>query len=117
MSQLERLSSAIITEYKKGVLTLAVLSQLKTPRYGYSLLRHLEEKGVLIEAGTLYPLLRRLEKQEILLSQWDTAETKPRKYYILSELGLELYTIISKEWETISLQMKTMLNEQEKGED
>ena len=109
LSQLEKLSSSIITEYKKGTLTLAVLSQLKTPRYGYSLLRHLEERGILIEAGTLYPLLRRLEKQEILTSQWDTEEAKPRKYYVLSDLGLELYDVISKEWNELSNQIKELL--------
>jgi len=107
--QLEKLSSTIITEYKKGTLTLVVLSQLKTPQYGYSLLKHLEEKGVSIEAGTLYPLLRRLEKQEILKSEWDTAEAKPRKYYVLSDMGLELYKIVSKEWEMLSEQVTLTL--------
>ena len=110
MTQLEKLSSTIITEYKKGVLTLAVMSQLQTPKYGYSLLKILEGKGLSIEAGTLYPLLRRLEKQEILKSEWDT-NSKPRKYYVLSDLGSELHKIVSKEWEVMSNQVRAILEE------
>ena len=109
---MEKLIATITTEYKKGTLTLAVLSQLKIARYGYSLLQHLESKGIFIEASTLYPLLRRLEKQEILKSEWDTRESKPRKYYILSDMGLELYGILSKEWLNLSEQMKNILEEE-----
>ena len=112
MEQLEKLISTITTEYKKGSLTLAVLSQLNVPRYGYSLLQHLEEKGIYIETSTLYPLLRRLEKQGVLKSEWDTQESKPRKYYILSDLGIELYKIVSKEWIILAQQMQNILEEE-----
>lgn len=66
----------------KGALTLAVLSQIQTPQYGYSLVQLLEKLGIPIDQSTLYPLLRRLEKQELVTNTWDTSESKPRKYYV-----------------------------------
>lgn len=74
-------------ELRRGTQTLAVLSALKEKQYGYSLLQALEEKHVNIEAGTLYPMLRRLETQGLLESNWDTQESRPRKYYVLSSEG------------------------------
>src|SRR5690606_36005948 len=75
----------LMQELKRGTLTIGVLSQLHKPQYGYSLVALLEEKNFQVEAGTLYPLLRRLEKQGLLESKWDTNETRPRKYYMLSK--------------------------------
>lgn len=77
-------------ELKRGVQTLAVLSLLKEKQYGYSLLEGLAEKNMTIEAGTLYPMLRRLETQGLLESSWDLVESRQRKYYNLSTLGLEI---------------------------
>lgn len=77
-------------ELRRGTLTLAVLSQLQTPQYGYSLVQRLEQAGVSIEQNTLYPLLRRLEKQELVTSSWDTTESRPRKYYVISNYGNEI---------------------------
>ncbi len=88
-------------ELRRGTIILAVLSLLFEPQYGYSLVSVLEEKGVEIDPGTLYPLLRRLEKQELLESQWDTNETRPRKYYILSPAGKETYRLLCTEWKRI----------------
>ena len=59
--------------------------------YGYLLVKELEEKGISIEGNTLYPLLRRLESQGLLKSEWETEETKPRKYYIITEDGKLVY--------------------------
>nr|WP_255723540.1 PadR family transcriptional regulator [Sporosarcina sp. ACRSL] len=94
---------------RRGTLTLAVLSQLKTPQYGYSLVQRLEEAGVAIEQSTLYPLLRRLEKQELLTSSWDTTESRPRKYYVISEYGIEIYELLKNEWKTMTFELKTLL--------
>lgn len=92
-------------ELRRGTQTLAVLSLLKTKQYGYSLLQALEEKHVFIEAGTLYPMLRRLETQGLLVSNWDTQESRPRKYYELSEDGfiilaklIEIYRDMTKQF-------------------
>ncbi len=92
------LLDSLITELRRGTLTLAVLSQLRTPQYGYSLVQLLEDSGVSIEQSTLYPLLRRLEKQELVTSSWDTTESRPRKYYVLSDYGVEIFLQLKAEW-------------------
>ena len=107
LSEFEELISIFEVELKRGVLTLAILSQLESPQYGYSLLQTLIDKQVDIEAGTLYPLLRRLEKQNILKSEWDTSESRPRKYYSLSETGKKLYHSLKASWQ---LQVDNMMN-------
>ncbi len=88
-------------ELRRGTQILMVLSQLDKQEYGYSLLQKLDEKGVGIEAGTLYPLMRRLDSQGLLESEWDTSESRPRKYYKLSKTGKELYKNLLKEWQDI----------------
>ena len=91
----------MLTELRRGSLTLAVLGSLLEPRYGYALLQTLTEQGIEIEANTLYPLLRRLESQELLTSDWDTSENRPRKYYVLSLKGKEALEQRMKEWEAM----------------
>jgi DNA-binding PadR family transcriptional regulator len=105
------LLSNILLEMRRGTLTLAVLSQLKNPCYGYSLLQQLEEKHTVIEPGTLYPLLRRLESQGLLESRWDTAESRPRKYYLLSSQGMALYETLKVEWLHLCEEMQNLLKE------
>ena len=73
-------------ELRRGVLVLAVLSQLRTAQYGYSLRQALAGAGMPIEEGTLYPLLRRLESQGLLVSEWRIEDGPPRRYYTLCEL-------------------------------
>lgn len=85
-------------ELRRGTVILCVLSQVKEPRYGYDLVRRLEQKGVEIETNTLYPLLRRLEKQGLLQSIWDTGESKPRKYYQITLEGTRIYEELKKQW-------------------
>jgi DNA-binding PadR family transcriptional regulator len=75
------------SEMRRGLIVLTTLSLLKNPHYGYSLIQTLEEKGLPIEGNTLYPLLRRLEKQGLLLSEWETDASKPRKYYRITNQG------------------------------
>jgi len=97
------------TELRRGTLTLAVLSQLQSPQYGYSLVQRLEENNVSIDQSTLYPLLRRLEKQELLTSEWDTTENRPRKYYMLSDFGREVFQQLKEEWLQTAMQLNSML--------
>jgi len=93
-------------------LILAVLSQLRTPQYGYSLVQLLEKSDISIDQSTLYPLLRRLEKQELVTSMWDTSESRPRKYYVLSEYGIEIFQALKKEWEKTSKELYNLLNKE-----
>lgn len=111
MESTEELLSSLMVELKRGTLVLLVLSQLRQPEYGYSLIQKLEEKNAPIEAGTLYPLLRRLEKQQLLKSEWDTTESRPRKFYILSEQGQLVLTQLKREWQALSQQLATILME------
>jgi DNA-binding PadR family transcriptional regulator len=116
MDSMEELISSLIVELRRGTLVLSVLSQLHTPEYGYSLVQKLEEKNSPIEAGTLYPLLRRLEKQQLLTSEWDTTESRPRKFYVLSDEGKEVYNRLKSEWESLSNQLNKLLKEVENNE-
>lgn len=107
---------SMTTELRRGTLTLAVLSQLQTPQYGYSLVQSLESAGISIDQSTLYPLLRRLEKQEFVTSSWDIGESRPRKYYILSEDGKEIYARLKAEWMQNTKELYTLLQGDEEDE-
>lgn len=99
-------------ELRRGVVVLAVLSQMDTARYGYSLIQRLAERGLDVEEGTLYPLLRRLEKQGLLESEWDTSESRPRKYYTISASGREVLAALMVEWdETVRMMHKVIYGE------
>jgi DNA-binding PadR family transcriptional regulator len=86
-----------LTELRRGVLVLAVLSRLRTAQYGYSLRQALADGGMQIEQGTLYPLLRRLEAQGLLESEWNTEQT-PRRYYRLNEEGERVLAKLADAW-------------------
>lgn len=116
MDSIDEIISTLTVELKRGTLVLSVLSQLHTPEYGYSLVQKLEEKNASIDAGTLYPLLRRLEKQGILTSEWDTSESRPRKFYVLGDEGKEVYHRLKNEWRMISKQVEGLLMEEDKNE-
>ncbi|WP_010283186.1 PadR family transcriptional regulator [Bacillus timonensis] len=110
---MSNLLNSLMTELRRGTLTLAVLSQLRTPQYGYSLVQLLEGSGIAIDQSTLYPLLRRLEKQELVTSSWDTSESRPRKYYVLSDYGLEIFLQLKKEWIQKSKELYSLLEGEE----
>jgi DNA-binding PadR family transcriptional regulator len=116
MDSMDELIDSLVVELRRGTLILSVLSQLKQPQYGYSLVQRLEEKNTVIEAGTLYPLLRRLEKQELLMSQWDTSESRPRKFYVLSSQGKMVYDRLKAEWKSISKQLESLMMEDDENE-
>jgi len=90
--------NSFLVELRRGSLILAVLGNLKRPHYGYSLLQKMKDSNIEIEANTLYPLLRRLDKQGILHSEWDTNESRPRKYYTISKQGEALLKTLLSEW-------------------
>ncbi|NLK22192.1 MAG: PadR family transcriptional regulator [Epulopiscium sp.] len=113
MESIEELFNSLVVELKRGTTVLIVLSQLHSHEYGYSLVQKLDNKGVPIEAGTLYPLLRRLEKQKLLISEWDTSESRPRKYYTMSAEGKKVYKRLKKEWKQISNLLENVLEEDE----
>ncbi|MDD3141547.1 MAG: PadR family transcriptional regulator [Lachnospiraceae bacterium] len=98
-------------ELRRGTLVLSVLNQLNNAQYGYSLVQMLEEKGITIDPSTLYPLLRRLEKQGLLTSKWDMGESKPRKYYSRTEYGDEVYKKLKGQWSIITKEMSRLLEE------
>lgn len=87
-----------LTELRRGTLVLAVLSRLRSRQYGYSLRQALAEGGMPIEEGTLYPLLRRLEAQGLLTSEWDTDSAPPRRYYRLSAEGKRSLAALADAW-------------------
>lgn len=100
---------SLVSEFRRGFIVLGVLSQLEQPEYGYSLNTLLEEKGLRIDPGTLYPLLRRLEKQGLLASSWDTDTNKPRKYYSMTDYGKKTYKRLVEEWAAMSELMGTLI--------
>ena len=75
------------TEMNRGFIQVLVLACLENKMYGYQMLRHFQELGYQIEENTLYPLLRRLEKNKLIQSQWDVSQDRPRKFYMISEKG------------------------------
>ena len=96
-------------ELRRGVIVLAVLSQLGEEQYGYSLLKLLSDRGLDVDQGTLYPLLRRLESQGLLQSVWKLEEARPRRYYVISPDGSVLLPRLTKEWNNLVATMSTML--------
>ncbi|MCO7125862.1 PadR family transcriptional regulator [Sporolactobacillus shoreicorticis] len=113
MQDRSEIIKSLTQELRRGTIVLSALSQLFKPRYGYSLVAILEEKGVPVDANTLYPLLRRLEKQGLLESHWDTADSRPRKYYKVSASGAEIYERLTKEWRRIAASMEQLVKDRE----
>jgi PadR family transcriptional regulator PadR len=105
------MTNNVILELRRGVLVLAVLSQLDREQYGYSLLKTLSDRGLGIDQGTLYPLLRRLETQGVLRSAWRVEDAHPRRYYIVSEAGLKILPQLKQEWLDLVKTMAGLLNE------
>ena len=94
-------SSKLELELRRGALVLAVLSQLREPQYGYSLRQAMATRGMPIEEGTLYPLLRRLESQDLLASEWKIEDGPPRRYYRLNDTGEVLLAELTASWNAL----------------
>ncbi|MBQ7954301.1 MAG: PadR family transcriptional regulator [Lachnospiraceae bacterium] len=110
MSEMNEILLSLTQELRRGTIVLSVLSQLNEPQYGYTLVKNMEDKGVSVDTNTLYPLLRRLEKQEILISEWDTDGSKPRKYYKRTEFGDAVYLKLLQQWREMTDSMEKLLN-------
>ena len=95
------ISTKLNSEIRRGSLVLAVLGQLKAEHYGYSLRKSLAEQGLEVEEGTLYPLIRRLEKQGLLESEWREENKRRKRFYRLSPTGGEVYKKLLQEWLTM----------------
>lgn len=98
----EDVSAKLEQELRRGVIVLATLSQLREPQYGYSLRQALAERGMTIEEGTLYPLLRRMEGQGLLASEWRIEDGPPRRYYTLSPQGEALFASLTQSWRNLT---------------
>ena len=88
-------------ELRRGSLILAVLAQLRTEQYGYTLRKALSEHGMEIDEGTLYPLLRRLESQGLLVSEWREEDKRNKRFYVLSADGKTILKQLLAEWKSI----------------
>ncbi len=99
----------ISQELRRGVVILAALSQLGKKKYGYDLISHLAEQGLEIDQGTLYPLLRRLEAQGLLDSQWSVEGSRPRRYYVLNAAGATMLKALTQEWRALTAVMERLL--------
>ncbi len=108
-SQREALRENLGLEFRRGALVLAVLSQLREEQYGYSLKKALGERGLEIDEGTLYPLLRRLEAQGLLRSRWSLEDGRPRRYYRTSPLGEALHGDLAADWQSLARAMDRLL--------
>lgn len=105
----DEIVSGLILELRRGTLILLVLNQLQKPMYGYHLVKELQDHGIPIEANTLYPLMRRLESQGLLKSEWETGEAKPRKYYSITEDGRIVLQKTRESWNRFSQNISQLL--------
>jgi DNA-binding PadR family transcriptional regulator len=100
----------LLLELRRGVIVLAVLSQLEEEQYGYSLLKLLADQKIEVDQGTLYPLLRRLETQGLVQSRWQIVdEARPRRYYVISKAGRIALTQLKEEWAAMTANLQKML--------
>ena len=93
---------ALRLELRRGCLTLAVLSQLRVEHYGYTLRKALADQGLEIDENTLYPLLRRLETQGLLTSEWREENKRKKRFYRLAPEGKEIFGQLLEEWNKIN---------------
>jgi PadR family transcriptional regulator PadR len=98
-------------ELRRGCLILAVMASLKAEQYGYTLRKILADHGLAVDEGTLYPLLRRLESQGLLLSEWREADKRNKRFYRLSPEGEQTLQQLAAEWRSINGALDTMLGD------
>jgi len=116
-NELDERTQNLINELRRGTLVLGVLSQLDEPQYGYSLKQRLAVGGLDVEQGTLYPLLRRLEKQGLLDSEWSIETSRPRRYYLLNQAGRETLDTLAREWYALTEVMERLLGTEAWGKE
>jgi DNA-binding PadR family transcriptional regulator len=96
-------------ELRRGSLVLAVLAALKHERYGYTQRKELADVGLAIDEGALYPMLRRLETQGLLTSQWREEDKRNKRFYRLSPDGAALLAELSAEWRDINASLNRLI--------
>jgi PadR family transcriptional regulator PadR len=102
-------------ELRRGCLVVAVLAALRTEQYGYTLRKLLAEHGLTVDEGTLYPLLRRLETQGLLVSEWREEAKRNKRFYRLSDDGTEILTQLLAEWRRIDHSLNGIVSEPHHG--
>jgi PadR family transcriptional regulator PadR len=100
-------------ELRRGCVVLAVLASLRTEQYGYTLRKALADLGMDIDEGTLYPLLRRLESQGLLVSEWREEGKRNKRFYRLSPDGRPVLKRLLTEWQAIGASLQGIFEEQE----
>ena len=98
-------------ELRRGCLILAVLAALRTERYGYTLRKSLADQGMEIDEGTLYPLLRRLETQGLLVSEWREQDKRQKRFYRLSDDGTQILERLLAEWQSMNTSLSEILKD------
>ncbi len=109
MTLAENLFENLRLELRRGCLTLAVLAQLRREHYGYTLRKALEERGLAIDESTLYPLLRRLEAQGLLSSEWREEDKRNKRFYRLSSDGEQMLGQLLQEWNDLNASINKIL--------
>jgi PadR family transcriptional regulator, regulatory protein PadR len=105
----EDLFESLRLELRRGCLIVAVLAQLRVEHYGYTLRKALAEKGLAMDEGTLYPLLRRLESQGLLVSEWREEDKRNKRFYRLSADGKLILKQLLAEWKGINTALDRIL--------
>jgi DNA-binding PadR family transcriptional regulator len=113
---LNDLETKLAQELRRGVLQIAVLALMRRPTYGYQLLKDLDARGLPAEEGTLYPILRRLEKQGLIGGEWDTNGTRPRKYYRMTAEGERTLGSLLDTWKGIHGALAALAGEEIRDE-
>ena len=98
-------------ELRRGCLVLAVLAELRNEQYGYTLRKGMAEQGMEIDEGTLYPLLRRLESQGLLVSEWREEDKRNKRFYRISREGKVVLKQLLSEWQSIGRSLESVLKE------
>jgi PadR family transcriptional regulator PadR len=112
MDDIDAFLEAQYQEIGRGSVVIAVLWSLREPQYGYALLDQLNAAGIRVEANTLYPLLRRLEQQGLLVSTWNTEESRPRTYYRASEAGNRAVSHLLSAWRNVTASLNALTGEE-----
>lgn len=110
MTVAENLFENLRLELRRGCLTLAVLAQLRQEHYGYTLRKALAQQGLEIDESTLYPLLRRLETQGLLASEWREEDKRNKRFYRLSSDGEQIFAQLLQEWDEINASIRKILD-------
>jgi len=96
-------------ELRRGCLVIAVMAALRSEQYGYTLRRLLADRGMAIDEGTLYPLLRRLETQGLLVSEWREEDKRQKRFYRLSPVGKLVLKQLRAEWQSLNTSLGDIL--------